>query len=508
MDGSTSQTVLREAYLNAAFETGISNPLDEALVAAGRAAGLSLDDARKLDEIPYDFQRRRLSILVERSNRPGESRVVTKGAFAEVLSICDRLRDGDADRALTSDDRRRIEALFKAKSEAGYRVLALASRSMGDARRIVRADEAGMILLGLLLFLDPPKPQAMRTVRDLKGLGIATKIISGDNRHVTAHVAGEVGLDATALLTGDELSQMSNDALRQRVRRTTVFAEIDPQQKERIIHALQQAGHAVGYMGDGINDAPALRLADVGISVDTAVDVARESADVVLLRRDLDVLRKGVVDGRRTFANTMKYISITTSANFGNMLSMAIAAPLLPFLPLLPKQILLNNFLSDIPSVAISTDNVDPEHLQVPQRWSVDGVRRFMIAFGCVSSIFDLLTFAGLRWVFHADAPLFQTIWFLISLQTELVVILILRTRRFSLHSRPSRLLLGAIAGIAALGFVLPLVPGLDKLFGFAAPAWPLLLFSVAVVAAYAAATEVAKRVFYRRTTRSTRASP
>jgi len=349
----------------------------------------------------------------------------------------------------------------------------------------------------VLLFLDPPKPQVAQTIRDLAKLGITTKIISGDNRHVTAHVAGQVGLDPKAILTGDMLSRMSNDALRHRVRKTAIFAEIDPQQKERIIRALQQAGHAVGYMGDGINDAPALRLADVGISVDTAVDVARESADIVLMRRDLDVLRKGVIDGRRTFANTLKYISITTSANFGNMVSMALAVPLLPFLPLLPKQILLNNFLSDIPSITISSDNVDPEHLEVPQRWSIKDVQRFMIVFGSVSSLFDLLTFAGLRWIFHAEAPMFQTIWFVISLQTELAVVLVLRTRRFSLRSRASKLLLWTTATMAAAGLVLPFVPGIDVLFGFVKPSWQLVSFSVAVVAAYAAATEATKRAFY-----------
>jgi Mg2+-importing ATPase len=497
--GSPSDEVLQDAFLNATFESGIANPLDEAIVAAGTAAKLSTGSSRKCDEIPYDFARRRLSILVDDPGRPEHGRVITKGAFVEVLSICDRFREGGEDRPFAAGDRTRIEVLFKEKSEAGFRVLALASRPVGGAKRISRDDESGMTLIGLLLFLDPPKSGVQQTIRNLAKLGIATKIISGDNRHVTAHVAGQVGLDPRAILTGDGLSRMSNDALRHRVSETTIFAEIDPQQKERIIHALQQAGHAVGYMGDGINDAPALRLADVGISVDTAVDVARESADIVLMRRDLDVLCKGVIDGRRTFANTLKYISITTSANFGNMVSMALAAPLLPFLPLLPKQILLNNFLSDIPSITISTDEVDPEHLEVPQRWSIKDVQRFMIVFGCVSSAFDLLTFAGLRWIFHAEAALFQTVWFVISLQTELAVLLVLRTRRFSLRSRSSKLLLWTTAAMAIAGLILPFVPGMDAWFGFVEPSWQLVVFSVAVVVAYAAATEVAKASFYPR---------
>lgn len=500
--GSQSGQVLEAAFLNATFESGIANPLDEAIVGAGAAAGLTAGTWRKCDEIPYDFVRRRLSILVDDPGHPESRRMITKGAFAEVVSSCDRFKDGERDRPLRAEDRRRIEALFRQKGEAGFRVLALASRPLIGVTRITHDDEAGMVLLGLLLFLDPPKPQIERTIRELVELGISTKIISGDNRHVTAHIASQVGLDPKAILTGDRLARLSNEALQNRVRKTSIFAEIDPQQKERIIRALQQTGHVVGYLGDGINDAPALRLADVGISVDTAVDVARESADIVLMKRDLNVLKKGVTDGRRTFANTLKYISITTSANFGNMVSMALAVPLLPFLPLLPKQILLNNFLSDIPSIAIASDNVDAEHLAVPQRWSIRDVRRFMIGFGCVSSLFDLLTFAVLRWGFHAEAPMFQTIWFVISLQTELAVLLVLRTRRFSLSSRPSKLLLWATVVVAIIGFALPFIPGLAGMFSLVKPSWQLLVFSVALVGAYAVASEGAKRAFYPRAAR------
>lgn len=495
--GGDSPETLQAAYLNARFETGIANPLDEAIVVAGTALGLSTGDCAKRGEIPYDFVRRRLSILVEESPKPSECRMITKGAFAEVMAICSHLRDGGTDRALTTEDRKRIDALFQEKGEAGFRVLAVAERSLTGEARISRDDEAGLTLLGLLLFLDPPKEAVAGTIRDLLALGVATKIISGDNRHVTAHVASQVGLDPRAILTGDRIARMSSDALRHRVEKTAIFAEIDPQQKERIIHALQQAGHAVGYMGDGINDAPALRLADVGISVDQAVDVARESADIVLLRPDLDVLRQGVVDGRRTFANTLKYISITTSANFGNMMSMALATPLLPFLPLLPKQILLNNFLSDIPSITISNDNVDAEHLEAPQRWRVKEVQRFMIVFGLVSSIFDLLTFAGLRWLFQTDASTFQTVWFVISLLTELVVVLVLRTRRLSWRSRPGKLLLWTTAVMVVVGLAMPFVPVVDVLFSFEALSWPRLGFIIALVAAYAVATEGTKRIFY-----------
>lgn len=494
-----SADVLQAAFLNARFETGIANPLDEAIIAAGTAAKLTVGAWRKRDEIPYDFSRRRLSIIVEDPALAGQVRMITKGAFAEVLAICSQIREGLRERPLTDDDRRRIDALFQEKGEAGFRVLAVAERIIPDDRRCTRQDETGLTLLGLLMFLDPPKEQVAETILSLTKLGITTKIISGDNRHVTAHVAQQVGLDPKAILTGDKIARMSNDALRHRAEKTAVFAEIDPAQKERIIHVLQQRGHAVGYMGDGINDAPALRLADVGISVDQAVDVARESADIVLLHRDLDVLRQGVIDGRRTFANTLKYISITTSANFGNMVSMALATPLLPFLPLLPKQILLNNFLSDIPSITISTDNVDPEHLDVPQRWSIHDVQKFMIVFGLVSSVFDLLTFAALRWLFHTDSSMFETAWFVISLLTELVVVLVLRTRRFSLRSRPSQLLIWTTIGMAAISLALPYLPGFDGLFGFESPPWRLMAFCLALVTAYALATEATKRLFFAR---------
>jgi len=495
--GAPSPEALHAAFLNAHFETGIANPLDEAIVSAGADEQLSPGSWHKQDEIPYDFVRRRLSILVNDRATPGRARMITKGAFAEVLAICSRLRDGDQDRPLTDEDRRRIGALFQAKGESGFRVLAVAERAMADKRRMSRDDEAGLTLLGLLLFLDPPKEGVAQTIRDLTALGVVTKIISGDNRHVTAHVAAQVGLDPKAMLTGDKIARISSEALRRRVEKTAIFAEIDPQQKERIIRALQQGGHAVGYMGDGINDAPALRLADVGISVDQAVDVARESADIVLLRQDLDVLRRGVIDGRRTFANTLKYISITTSANFGNMVSMALAVPLLPFLPLLPKQILLNNFLSDIPSITISTDNVDPEHLAKPQRWSINEVQRFMIVFGLISSVFDLLTFGALRWIFRTDASTFQTVWFAISLLTELVVVLVLRTRRLSWKSRPSKLLIATTVAMTLVGLALPFTPGFDALFAFERPSWQLTAFSIALVGAYALATEMTKRLFY-----------
>ena len=334
---------------------------------------------------------------------------------------------------------------------------------------------------------------AFRT--DVVALADAQEVV---NRHVTAHVAQQVGVDRASILTGDVIARMPNDALRRKAPETAIFAEIDPQQKERIIRALQEAGYAVGYMGDGINDAPALKLADVGISVDSAVDVARESADLVLLQRDLDVLRHGVIAGRRTFANTLKYISITISANFGNMISMALAAAVLPFLPLAAKQILLNNFLSDIPSIAISTDRVDESSVATAQRWDVAEVRRFMIVFGLVSTAFDLLTFAVLLRGFEAGAPLFQTTWFVVSLLTELAVVLVLRTHGPALRSRPGTLLLWSTVGVFALALLLPYSGPLARAFGFVPLAPGPLAWVIAIVACYVLVTEAAKRWFYR----------
>ena len=477
-----SAEVLQLAYLNAAFETGIDNPLDAAIVVAGERAGIGTGAWRKVDEIPYDFVRKRLTVVVAHPGEAGHV-MITKGAFASVLEQC----------RVAPQERERLQAWHRAQGERGSRVLALATRRMPDQARYGREDEAGMTLAGFLLFLDPPRADAAGVVASLAALGVRVKIVTGDNRHVAAHVAAAIGLDAARILVGPQIAAMPDEALWHHAERSDVFAEIDPQQKERIVRALQHRGHAVGYMGDGINDAPALHAADVGISVQGAVDIARESADVVLLQRGLAVVRRGVEDGRRTFANTLKYICITTSANFGNMLSMAIATPLLPFLPLAAKQILLNNFLSDIPSIAISGDRVDDEHLARPLAWNIAEVRRFMVVFGLVSTAFDLLTFWLLLAVFHAAEALFQTAWFVVSLLTELAVVLLLRTQRPGWRSRPSALLLASTLAVAALALALPWAGPLAAAFGFVPLPAPVLAGLLGVVAAYLGATEVVK---------------
>lgn len=502
-DGAPSDEVLHLAFLNAAFETGIENPLDAAIMEAGRERGLDAAGWHKIDEIPYDFVRRRLTVVVTAagdgpdSHMPDSHLIVTKGAVEPVLDCCTAI-GLEAPRPLDDDARAAILERFQRLGGDGYRVLALAARRVPARAAYGHGDEVEMAFLGFLLLRDPPKPDAAATLDDLHRLGVRTKIITGDNRHVAASVAREVGLDPAALLTGADLDRLSDDALWHRAPRTDLFAEVDPQQKERIIRALRRAGHVVGYMGDGVNDAPALHAADIGISVDGAVDVARESADIVLLRPDLGVLRQGIEDGRRTFANTQKYIAITVSANFGNMLSMALASLVLPFLPMLAKQILLNNFLSDFPSVAISTDCVDPESIRRPPRWSIREIRRFMLVFGIVSSLFDVLSFALLLLVFEASEPLFQTGWFFVSLLTELMVVLVLRTRRPAFGSRPGLLLLASTLAVAGLAVAIPYVGWLAGPLGFVPLPPALLAALLGVVALYVAATEAAKRRFYR----------
>ena len=497
-NGRTSAAVRQLAFLNAAFETGIDNPIDAAIVTAGEQAGLSTTGHAKIDEIPYDFLRKRLTIVMAEGGDAERHLVVTKGAFLNVLSICTQVERDGAVCALTDAVTSELSAYYEAKGKAGFRVLALASRAVSAKGAYQRDDEGEMVFAGFLLFLDPPKADAARVLGDLAKLNVEVKVITGDNRFVTGHLAATVGLDPTSMLTGDALAKLDDEALWHAAPKTSLFAEIDPQQKERIVRALQRTGHSVGYLGDGINDAPALHAADVGISVEQAVDVARESADIILLKRNLDVLRTGVVDGRRTFANTLKYISITTSANFGNMVSMALAAPLLPFLPLVAKQILLNNFLSDVPSMAISTDLVDAARVTHPQRWDITQIRRYMIVFGLLSSAFDLLTFAALLLLFRAGEATFQTTWFVVSLLTELGVVLVLRTRGPAWRSRPSALLLWTTVAATAFALATPFFGRGSTLFGFVPLSTVEMGTVVGIVIAYLAATEVAKRWFFR----------
>jgi len=497
-NGEPDPRVLELAFLNASLQTGLANALDEAIVAGGRAAGIEVARALKRDEIPYDFSRKRLSVVLQEGAGEGV-RMITKGALTQVLGICDRAQIDGEERSLDSALRERCAALYAGWSEEGFRVLGVAEKCLPSGERYSAADETAMMFRGFLLFLDPPETQAARTLQALGDLGVSVKMITGDNRLVAAHVARAVGMDTARVICGAEIATMKDEALGRLARDTAVFAEIEPNQKERIVRALQHDRRVVGYLGDGINDAPALHTADVGISVDAAVDVARDAADMVLLRHDLDVIRQGIDEGRHTFANTLKYIFITTSANFGNMVSMAAATLFLPFLPMLAAQVLLNNLLSDVPALSIAGDNVDREWESTPHRWDIGFIRNFMVVFGLTSALFDLLTF-GVLWFMVGDTPdRFRTGWFVESLLTELLVLFVMRTYKPFYRSRPGRMLVTLTLAIVALTIALPYLP-LSGVLGFA-PLPPTVLAAVIAVAVlYVAASEGVKRVFYRRT--------
>jgi Mg2+-importing ATPase len=495
VDGTTRGYVRDAACVNAAFQSGFVNPIDAALRTYEGTDALR-ERHHKIDEIPYDFVRRRLSVAV--TGEGDDMWMITKGAVDNILQICIDARDGEA---VLPIDAVHDEVLrsFNEHSRAGMRVLAVAERRLSAHRLLTHQDEAGMTLLGLLVFEDPLKPSIGETVRRMSELGVRLKLLTGDNRFVSESVMKRIGVASPCILTGSEMRHLGDTALAQRVDAVDVFAEVEPDQKERILFALRRAGHVVGYMGDGINDAPALHAADVGISVDGAVDVAKEAADVVLLEHELDVLLQGVRDGRATFANTMKYIFITTSANFGNMASMAAVSIGLPFLPLLPKQILLNNFLSDLPSLAIAGDRVDAEMLARPQRWNIKLIRRFMITFGLVSSAFDMATFAFLLWGLQASEREFQTGWFVESLLTELIIVLVIRTHMPAWRSRPGRWLVVTTALVVVATLVLPYTP-IAGLFGFVALPVPVMAGLAVITLLYAAASEATKRLIFRRT--------
>jgi Mg2+-importing ATPase len=493
--GQPSSHVARLAYLNAHFQTGLSNPLDEAILAQPPPETAT---TRKVDEIPYDFVRKRLSVVVQDDVAASGPVLITKGALESMLSICTRVQDGamvtDLDSQLASE----IQQRYAQWSAQGYRVLGVASRDVQLKDTYDRSDEQSMTLAGFLLFFDPPKPGVKDTITDLAALGVRLKIITGDNKLVALHTAEEIGLEVTGVLTGGEIGDLRDEALWQAAEHANLFAEVDPNEKERIILALKKTGHVVGYMGDGINDAPSLHAADIGISVDTAVDVAKEAADFVLLKQDLSVLHQGIIEGRRTFANTIKYVFMATGANFGNMFSMAGASLFLPFLPMLPKQILLINFMTDLPEMAIATDNVDPVMVQGPHRWDVGFIRRFMFVFGPLSSVFDYLTFAVLLFLLKADQATFHTGWFVESVISAALVVFVLRTRLPVGQSRPSRLMLLITAGVVLATLALPYLP-VASLLGFKplSPSYLLIIGAIAIV--YLISAEFTKRWFYRR---------
>lgn len=494
VDGEESEQVRLYAYLNASMQTGLTNPLDDAIMENSVPGA---EDFSKVDEIPYDFTRKRLTVVVQ--HRQSGTLMITKGALDNVLSVCSRAQTTDGERELDTTTRAELQGRFQQWSEQGYRVLGVATRAFGQEKQpYSSADEKEMCFAGFLLFFDPPKEGVLNTIRALAELGVKMKIITGDNRLVARHVGEAVGLTDVKILSGAELDNLRDEALWHAVEETTIFAEVDPNEKERIILALKKRRHVVGYMGDGINDAPSLHSADVGISVANAVDVAKQAADLVLLKQDLDVLREGIIRGRKTFANTLKYVFMATSANFGNMFSMAGASLFLPFLPMLPKQILLINFLTDLPEMTIAGDNVDKEYIERPRRMDIRFIRHFMLIFGPLSSLFDYATFAVLMWVMKAGERAFQTGWFIESILSACVVVFAVRTRLPFTRSSPSRAMLLMTALVIAVTLALPYSP-LAGLLGFEKLPLQTLLVIFGIVVLYFLSAELVKRWFYRR---------
>ncbi len=493
LDGVESAAVRDAAYLNATFETGIKSPLDDAILAAGK-----VDRApwKKIDEVPFDFERRRVSVLVEKD---GARRLLVKGAPEDLLKLSTRFAGANGVAALSAVEIDRAHAALAEFGGQGLRVLGVAWRDVPpNCDHAGLGDEADLVFGGFALFLDPPKDSAASALKELAALGVNVKVVTGDNEHITGHVCDAIGLDKGETLIGTEIATLSDEALLARLRTANKFCRVSPAQKLRIISALRRAGHVVGYIGDGINDAPSLHAADVGLSVDGAVDVAKEAASMILLENDLGVLAEGVREGRRTFANILKYVMMGTSSNFGNMFSMAGGVLFLPFLPMLPVQILLNNLLYDVSEIAIPADDVDADMIARPRHWDINFVRDFMLTLGPVSSLFDFLTFALLLWGFHATEPVFHTGWFVESLATQCLVIFVIRTRGNPLRSRASRALTATSLGAVALALLLPYT-GLGRWFGFAPLPLGLSVALAATTAAYLLLAEGAKYWFYRR---------
>ena len=492
--GQERAQVLMLAYLNSYFESGLKSPLDDAILAHGE---IDVSAWRKIDEVPFDFERRRVSVLVQSAEG---RRLVVKGAPEDVLRLCTQYQDSSgASVALDASARERIDALFDSLGQEGFRALGIAWRDVAlDHPHAVVSDESELVFAGFAAFLDPPKASAARALNAMAASGVAVKIVTGDNERVTRHVCTELGVPINGVLTGTEVATMNDDALRARVESVNLFCRVNPSQKNRIILALKARGHVVGYLGDGINDAPSLHTADVGISVDGAVDVAKQAAAMILLEKDLMVLHKGILEGRRTFGNVMKYIMMATSSNFGNMFSMAAATLFLPFLPMLPLQILLNNLLYDVSEITLPLDNVDDEDLVQPKRWDMAFIRNFMLTIGPISSLFDFLTFYLLLRLFNAHEALFRTGWFVESIATQVLVIFVIRTRRNPLRSHPHRWLVATSLAVVLVAMLLPFTP-LAPYLGFA-PLPPVFFgLLAALLLLYLLMVEGAKQWFYRR---------
>ncbi len=501
--GDEDDAVLDFAWLNSYHQTGLKNLLDVAVLeGATPAAAARLKSAYTLvDEVPFDFSRRRMSVVVR--DESGRHFLISKGAVAETVAVCVNARDAGDNVAMTPEKLAEVRVVSRDMNDDGFRVLALGVREIEVKPSYSRDDESDLTLMGFIAFLDPPKDSAADAIAALNANGVAVKILTGDNDVVTRNVCRQVGITVENFLTGPKVEAMSDDDLTVATRTTQVFARLNPQQKVRVIQALHRDGHVVGFLGDGINDGPALRAADVGISVDTAVDIAKESADIILLEKSLMVLEEGVIEGRKVFGNVLKYIKMTASSNFGNMFSMIGASALLPFLPMMPVQVLLNNLMYDFSQTAVASDEVDPDYLAKPRQWDLKAIARFMVCIGPISSIFDYCTFAFLWFVLCADSGahqrLFQTGWFVESLLTQTLIVHVIRTGRIPfLESRASLPLTVTSSAICIAGMVLPFSP-IASWFGFVPLPGIYFLFLAAVIVTYMALTQFVKALMIRR---------
>ena len=504
-DGSAddSRRILRHAYFNSFFQTGLKNLMDRAILAHVRELELESmkDDYRKVDEIPFDFTRRRMSVVVE--DRTGKRQIVTKGAVEEMLEICSHTEEGGAVRELTPERIATAKAICERMNHQGLRVLAVAHRSfLGKEDNFSVGDERDMVLIGFLAFLDPPKPSAASAIRQLQNYGIEVKVLSGDNDAVVRTVARQVGITGKAL-TGRELEELEGEELRRAVQEASVFSKVTPLQKTQIITLLQEAQHTVGFLGDGINDAAALRQSDIGISVDSAVDIAKESADIILLEKDLMVLGEGVVEGRRTFGNIVKYIKMTASSNFGNMFSVMAASAFLPFLPMMPIHLLVQNLLYDISQTTIPFDRMDAEYLRKPRKWDASGLSRFMIWIGPISSIFDLTTYLLMWYLFKCQSAemqaLFQSGWFVEGLLSQTLIVHMIRTRKIPfIQSRASWPVMAMTFAIMAFGIAIPFTP-FGASIGLVALPWSYFPWLAATLTAYCVLTQAIKNRYVKR---------
>jgi len=494
IDGHEDEKVLLYCYLNSYFETGLKSPLDQATLEHTK---IDVAGYGKIDEVPFDFIRRRVIIVVEHEN---ERFLIIKGAPEEIVKICSYCELEGRTSDLTNELRTRIEQRYHNLSYEGYRTLGIAYKRVRDERKAYSVnDECEMIFLGYAAFVDPPKESAKQSIGLLEKSGITLKILTGDNEAVTRHLCEQLGFIITGVVSGSEISLMHDDALSRVVEQANIYVRVTPAQKDQIMNALKNNGHVVGFLGDGINDAPSMKTADIAISVDNAVDVAKESADMILLQKSLDVLHEGVLEGRKTFANTMKYVMMGTSSSFGNMFSVAGASLFLPFLPMLPIQILLNNLLYESSQSALPTDDVDQEYVESPKRWDISFVRRFMVLFGPISSVFDFLTYFIMLFIFDATESLFQTAWFIESLCTQTLVIFIIRTRRTPFYkSRPGKILLFSSLGAVAVALLIPSTP-LGVLFQFVRLPPVFYLFLSGMVSTYLVLVELAKKWFYKK---------